>query len=97
MSNKIFPNTASELSGFGEPLQDGWKEDGSDLTERGLILEIFITVDTEGWVRTTNRGAPCEDFSKMRAAYESAALEINEFIERGARDCPFSGRQKRDE
>lgn len=71
-------------------LRDGWKEDGSDLTERGLVLEIFITVDAEGWVTTINRGAPCEDFSKMREAYKSAVREINEFIERGTRDCPFS-------
>jgi hypothetical protein len=71
-----------------------WKPDGSDLTERGLMLEIFITVAEDGNVTTINRGAPCEDFTKMQQAYKAAVLEINQFIERGPQDCPFGNRQK---
>lgn len=67
-----------------------WKEDGSDLIEKKLILEIFIAVDIYGNVSTLNRGAPCEDFSKMHSAYLACIREITEFVKRGPSDCPFS-------
>lgn len=67
-----------------------WKEDGSDLVARGLILEILITVGVDGNVTTINRGAPCKDFEVMRVAYCAAIKELNEFVERGPQDCPFS-------